>query len=527
MSRIFICYRRQDAPGEAGRIADWLDRHFGEHEVFMDVTELKPGVDFVDEIEKEVGSVDALVAVIGREWTSATNEQGARRLDDPTDWVRLEIGTALRRNVRVIPVLVRGATMPKLDELPDDLHGLRRRNALELTETQWRAGIEQLIEALDAPFRPAPTPAYPTHPSPALPPRRRAPDADGASEQGPATVWPELRSSPGPELPGVRLYRRRTMRFGSVLALFGLLALLNGIRVVQSDTRFHSFIDPFPSSSTFWFRNLTRIFTVLPTLTFVAGAGAGLVLATGATQLARRWFGTGLLLGFALEGAVTYAGVLAYASTGTRQLVSAVVGAAIAFGAGAWSYRLLEASERVLRRPLPGYPKWTAAYASMALLGALLTIPGLVLDWNGGGGWHEEGVSIFEHDMWGWWGGWALPFSLVATVFIAAPLVRATVSRAPNQPRILVIRIGSSWTAWFRGGLLVAFGLGATTVWLTFVGISLVGILTSPNYMTLGQYGGFIGLTGAALVAVAGLALTFAPMPSMPMPGTQTRATGE
>ena len=109
MAKIFVSYRRDDASSEAGRITDWLDRHFGEDEVFMDINALEPGVDFVEGIEQAVEMIDALIAVIGPGWVDAEDEHGNRRLDDPTDWVRLEVANALQRGIRVIPVLVKGA----------------------------------------------------------------------------------------------------------------------------------------------------------------------------------------------------------------------------------------------------------------------------------------------------------------------------------------------------------------------------------------------------------------------------------
>jgi TIR domain len=160
-SRIFISYRRTDSPAYAGRLFDQLSARFGESQVFMDVDTLEPGVDFVQRIEESLGSADVLIAVIGRGWASAVDESGHRRLDDPHDFVRIEVGGALRRNIRVIPVLVAGATMPTADELPDDLDALTRRNGLEIFDTDWRSGTERLFVAIEhvldlAPAQPPP-----------------------------------------------------------------------------------------------------------------------------------------------------------------------------------------------------------------------------------------------------------------------------------------------------------------------------------------------------------------------------------
>jgi TIR domain/Polyketide cyclase / dehydrase and lipid transport len=157
MSGIFISYRRSDEPGYAGRIADRLTAEFGKS-VFMDVESLEPGVDFVDRIEEAIGSVDILIVVIGREWDSE-DQSGRRRLDDPNDFVRLEIGSALRRDIRVIPVLVRGAEMPNYDELPEELRFLTRKNALRLSDTEWRAGMDRLVGVVGRILSPKPEPS--------------------------------------------------------------------------------------------------------------------------------------------------------------------------------------------------------------------------------------------------------------------------------------------------------------------------------------------------------------------------------
>jgi len=89
--------------------------------VFIDVASIEPGVDFAEVITRAVGSCDVLLAVIGPGWLTAPDEAGQRRLDDPDDLVRLEVEAALARDVRVIPVLVEDATMPRRKDLPEDL----------------------------------------------------------------------------------------------------------------------------------------------------------------------------------------------------------------------------------------------------------------------------------------------------------------------------------------------------------------------------------------------------------------------
>ncbi len=151
MPRIFISYRRDDSAGHAGRLYDRLIDHFDQQNVFMDVDTIQPGLDYVEVVQEAVGSCDALIAVIGREWLGASDGSGRRRLENPEDLVRLEIATALARNIRVIPVLVQDAREPLATELPDELKPLARRNSLELSDSRFRADVERLIEVLQTP----------------------------------------------------------------------------------------------------------------------------------------------------------------------------------------------------------------------------------------------------------------------------------------------------------------------------------------------------------------------------------------
>jgi hypothetical protein len=148
-SRIFISYRREQAGGLAGRLYDRLADKFGEAQVFMDVDSIEPGVDFAEVIERAVASCDVLLAVIGPGWLAAKDDAGQRRLDDPDDLVRLEVEAALARNVRVIPVLVEGAPMPRRQNLPESLSALARRNAFILRNETFRADAPRLVELLD------------------------------------------------------------------------------------------------------------------------------------------------------------------------------------------------------------------------------------------------------------------------------------------------------------------------------------------------------------------------------------------
>jgi len=146
---IFISYRREDAPGHAGRLYDVLSRRFGEEQVFMDLG-MELGIDFVEHINKAVGSCRLLVAVMGPHWTSTQDAHGRRRLDDPADFIRVEVETGLRRpEVRVVPVLVQGARMPDADELPASLADLARLNALEVSDPRWRHDVDRLTSTVE------------------------------------------------------------------------------------------------------------------------------------------------------------------------------------------------------------------------------------------------------------------------------------------------------------------------------------------------------------------------------------------
>ncbi|GLI36804.1 PASTA domain-containing protein [Geobacter hydrogenophilus] len=149
MEGIFISYRREESAGHAGRIYDRLRERFGRDRVFMDVSAIEPGMDFVEAIDRAVGSCAVLLVIIGRRWVDCTDATGRRRLDDPHDFIRLEVGTALRRNIRVVPVLVQDAAMPGDADLPDDLKLLARRNAIEINDTHWDSDLAQLVDTLD------------------------------------------------------------------------------------------------------------------------------------------------------------------------------------------------------------------------------------------------------------------------------------------------------------------------------------------------------------------------------------------
>ena len=145
---IFICYRREDSNGWAGRIADLLIAEFGRECVFFDIDSIRPGSDFVRSLKQRTANCDVLLAVIGKDWLDIRDRQGGRRLDDPNDFVRTEICAALNRGVRVIPLLVSGADMPQPIDLPSELATLAYRGAVTITDTNFRQTMAGLIPVL-------------------------------------------------------------------------------------------------------------------------------------------------------------------------------------------------------------------------------------------------------------------------------------------------------------------------------------------------------------------------------------------
>ncbi len=146
---IFISYRHEDIAFAAAWLYDRLADRYGDDQIFKDVDSIELGDDFVQVITSAVASCDVLLALIGEDWLSISDTHGQRRLDDPDDFVRLEIEAALARNVRVIPILVGYATMPHAEELPHSLVRLARRQALELSPVHFDFDTGRLLNVLD------------------------------------------------------------------------------------------------------------------------------------------------------------------------------------------------------------------------------------------------------------------------------------------------------------------------------------------------------------------------------------------
>jgi hypothetical protein len=170
MGCVFINYRRGDTSGEARALFNELVGMRGKDSVFMDVDAIALGRDFREVVRERIETCDLVLALIGEEWLTAANSAGKRRLDDPNDFVRLEIASALKRDIPVIPVLVQGAPMPTPEQLPEEIRDFAYRNGFELSHTRWESDVQEMIKRLklaDAP-KPAAT-ATPDVPTAKLP----------------------------------------------------------------------------------------------------------------------------------------------------------------------------------------------------------------------------------------------------------------------------------------------------------------------------------------------------------------------
>jgi len=153
-AKVFISYRRDDSAGHAGRVHDRLEREFGRDLLFMDVDAIPLGMNFIKVLSEEVSKCDVLLAIIGPGWLEAHDEDGQRRLDNPNDFVRIEIATALKRDIPVIPILLEGTRVPKAHQLPDDLKELAVRNGLDVRHASFHADMDKLIRGLKPPSEP-------------------------------------------------------------------------------------------------------------------------------------------------------------------------------------------------------------------------------------------------------------------------------------------------------------------------------------------------------------------------------------
>lgn len=150
MALIFVNYRRETTDSDAGRLSDELKKYVGSKGIFLDVEGIAPGVSFPQVLQSELASCEVMLVVIGKDWVEQRDKSGKRRLDYQEDWVRLEIGIALKRGIPVVPVLVHGAKPLDVAELPDDLKPLAERQAHALHHDSWESDVKRLVDWLSA-----------------------------------------------------------------------------------------------------------------------------------------------------------------------------------------------------------------------------------------------------------------------------------------------------------------------------------------------------------------------------------------
>jgi len=148
LAGIFLSYRREDSRHFAGRLFDSISSALPNIRVFMDVDSIRFGEDFVDVLNEQLNSCQALLVVIGPSWLQKRGDTGKTNLDDPDDFIRIEIETAITRKIPVIPVLVDGAQMPAQNEIPETLRPLRRRQFIRIDHDNYNPVVKQLVVQL-------------------------------------------------------------------------------------------------------------------------------------------------------------------------------------------------------------------------------------------------------------------------------------------------------------------------------------------------------------------------------------------
>lgn len=168
MPKIFISYRREDSKHAVGRLHAALKRHVRDpkRDIFIDIDNIPKGVDFLEHLDQQVAQCDVMLAVIGPAWLSVKDPNtNRRRLDDPADFVRIEVASALKRGIPVVPVVLDETKIPSAQSLPDDLQALSRRNGERLEHESFDADVERLIRGLPA-TTPKPKTSAPAAPKP-------------------------------------------------------------------------------------------------------------------------------------------------------------------------------------------------------------------------------------------------------------------------------------------------------------------------------------------------------------------------
>jgi formylglycine-generating enzyme required for sulfatase activity len=180
MTTVFISYRRETGAGEARALFNDLVAKLGEGSVFMDVDSIALGRDFRSILQATLASCDLMLVLIDKNWAEAKDKQGRSRLNNPKDFVRMEIEAALKRNIAVTPILVQGATIPDADQLPEEIADLAYRNGFEIAHNRWESDVKEMIRRLNiAPSGPPPIQPASGLPSDRVPAEERRELKDG------------------------------------------------------------------------------------------------------------------------------------------------------------------------------------------------------------------------------------------------------------------------------------------------------------------------------------------------------------
>jgi hypothetical protein len=248
-----LSYRRDDSKWIAGRIFDRLEGHYGKDNVFMDIDAIPLGLDFREHLQQSLQRCDILLAIVGPRWLGA-DEHGHRAIADETDWVRIEIETALSKQIPVIPILIDRIRMPKATELPESLRNFAFRQAAEVDSgVDFRSHMDRLIRSMDQ-YLKGHSASSPTNPAvPIQKPDKQIPNAKEIRTERTSKdrVVPVART-PLPSLSlqaavtVVRFATSSLIGIGSLLVASELLALLSERAMADNNRKLFILLSSLP-----------------------------------------------------------------------------------------------------------------------------------------------------------------------------------------------------------------------------------------------------------------------------------------
>lgn len=180
---IFICYRRDDSGSTAGRVRDAIAHTFGDRAVFFDHSSIEPGVKWPAKLEEGLKHASIVISIIGPNWLRSSDKWGRRRIDEPDDWVRKEIETALLNKKLLLPVLVAGASLPPRDKIPDSLAPFLDHQVVELRDAFWQHDIQLVLERIKSVLTPDQLKSVKRGPYPTPPPDKPMPIPESQLEK--------------------------------------------------------------------------------------------------------------------------------------------------------------------------------------------------------------------------------------------------------------------------------------------------------------------------------------------------------